>query len=213
MLKPVLSAVVAFGLLGGCAAIGALNEATDPLDVYELRAPADAPAARGAPQGIDLIVEVPNSGGAIDTDRILIRPSSTQVQYLPASRWTENAPVMIQTALVEGLERSGAFRYVGRRPLGPSGDYALVTNLSEFQAEILPEPQVAQVRIRLTARLVREDDAAVVRTRSFEAVVAATDTDTASVVAAFDQAASVVFAEVIGWVMDARGVARAAGGA
>ena len=59
-------------------------------------------------------MEVPSASGAIDTDRILVRPTPTQVAYLPDARWTAAAPVMLQSALVETFLRSNAFRYVGR---------------------------------------------------------------------------------------------------
>jgi cholesterol transport system auxiliary component len=43
---------------------------------------------------------------------------------------------MLQSALVETFLRSNAFRYVGRRPLGVSGDVALVTDLVDFGAVV-----------------------------------------------------------------------------
>ncbi len=206
MLKALLMSALAAVTLSGCGALGALSDASVPLDAYDLRSPSGAPVARGQAQAVDLIVEVPTASGALDTDRILVRPSSSQVQYLPGSRWTESAPVMIQTALVEGLERSGGFRYVGRRPLGSSGDYAIVSNLTDFQAEVADGSDTATIRIRLTARLVREEDASVVSTRVFEASGVSADTSNAAIVAAFDQATSGLYADVIGWVLQVRGI-------
>lgn len=201
-----LAGIALVGLLAGCSTLGALGDAGAALDAYELRAPSDGPVAAGGPRPIDLVVELPVAGGAINTDRILIRPQSTQVQYLPDARWIEPAPEMLQSALVAGLERSGGFRFVGRRPLGASGDVALVSNLTRFEAELAPGAEGALVTVRFTARLVREEDAAVLRTRSFEASAVAPDTGTATLVDAFDRATASVLREALDWVLRAQGL-------
>ena len=103
MLRSLPFAVVALLSLGGCSALDVLNQASAPLDVYEIRAPQTAQAARA--ERIDFIVEEPTASAVINTDRILVRPSSAQVQYLPDARWSETAPAMIRSAIVDGFER------------------------------------------------------------------------------------------------------------
>lgn len=207
MLRPLLLALAASVALTGCTAVGALNRASEPLDVYELRAPADLPVARGRPQAIDFVVEVPSASGVVDTDRILVRPTPAQVQYLPDARWSENAPVMVQTALVEGLERIGAFRFVGRRPLAASSDVALVSNMTEFHAEVAPEGGGALVRISLVARLVREADASVVARRTFSGVATVPDTSTAAILEGYSTASQQVLDQMLTWILTERRVA------
>ncbi|HBG97348.1 MAG: membrane integrity-associated transporter subunit PqiC [Rhodobacteraceae bacterium] len=202
---PVLALPILLAL-SGCSALGVLNRASAPQDVFELRAPATVPVARGRPQNVDLVVAEPAAGGALDTDGIMVRPSPSQIQYLEAARWSESAPVMWQTALVDGLERTGAFRYVGRRPLSEIGDYALVTSLSDFQAEIVPGAAGAVVRVTLTARLLREEDAAVLASRRFTDAVAIAETSDAAIIAGYVAVGQQVLAEVIGWVLSVRGV-------
>jgi cholesterol transport system auxiliary component len=199
MLRPLLLAL----LLPGCAAISALDRAAEPLDAYEIRAPQIA-AAR-APQGVHFVVEVPSASGAIDTESILVRPSPVQVQYLPDARWTEAAPVMIQTAIIDTFLSANAFRYVGRRPLGSSGDIALVSNLTEFGARTVPGGVV--VEMTLVARLVREDDAAVTASRTFTRSVAVSDTSDAAIVAGYEAVSNAVLSELAGWVLSVRGIA------
>lgn len=205
MFRSALAALSACTLLGGCAALGALGQAAEPQDAFQIQAPADGPVARGAPRAEDLIVEIPAASGAIDTDRILIRPQATQVQYLPDARWIEPAPLMIQSALVEGLERSGGFRFVGRKPLGASGDVALVSNLVDFHAALAPDTPGATVAVRLAVRLVREEDAAVISSRTFAAGATAPDTSTPALVDAYDRATSRVIGEAVSWVLNQRG--------
>ncbi|RSK32981.1 hypothetical protein EJA01_11745 [Rhodovulum iodosum] len=193
--------------LSGCAAVGALSRTNVPQNVYEIRAPATLPVARGRAQAIDFVVEVPAASGALDTESIMVRPSPTQIQYLPDARWSENAPVMLQTAMVDGFERTGAFRFVGRRPLSTSGDVALVTRLTDFHAALVPGTESAVVRVTLIARLVREDAASVVATRRFSAEVAVADLGNESILAGYDTAAGGVLSDLTEWVLATRRVA------
>ena len=209
MLRPMTLAALALFALSGCSAVGALNQASAPLDVYELRATEALPAARGGPQGIDFIVEEPTASGVINTDRILVRPSSAQVQYLPDARWSEAAPAMIRSALVESFERVGAFRFVGRQPLGLSGDLALVSNLTEFHVDVIPDGDTGTVRMTLVARLVREDDAQIVASRTFSRAVAVPDTSTPTIITAYEAAFRSLLSELTSWVLSARGISQA----
>ena len=202
MLRP-LPALLTALMLSGCSAISSLNSAAESLDAFELRAPAALPVA-GSPQAIDLVVEVPSAAGAIDTDRILVRPTPVQVAYLPDARWTAPAPVMLQSALDEAFLRTNAFRFVGRRPLGASGDVALVTDLVDFGAAVSGEGAVVQVT--LVARLVREEDAAITATRTFTRSVPVPDTRSATIIAGYEAATSALIADVAGWVLASRGI-------
>lgn len=206
MFRLSLLALIAAFALSGCAAIGALNQASAPLDVFQIRAPQSLPVARGRPQGIDFIVEPPAASGVIDTDRILVRPNATQIQYLPDARWSETAPAMLQTALVEGFERTGAFSFVGRRPLSTSGDVALVSNLTEFHAEIPTGAAAGTVRMTIIVRMVRESDTAILASRSFSRTVAVPDTGTPAIIAGFDAAAQEILRDLTLWVLASRGV-------
>ena len=84
-----------------------------------MKVPVQRITRRAAPR--DVIIELPTTSGALATDRIMIRPNRLQAQYLPESRWSEPAPVMVQTLMLRAVEATGAVRYVGREPLGVSG--------------------------------------------------------------------------------------------
>jgi cholesterol transport system auxiliary component len=202
MLRPLLALAIAASL-AGCSAISSLNSAAATLDAFELRAPTGVPVARSQ-QGIDFIVEIPAASGAIDSDRVLVRPTPTQVAYLPDARWTAAAPVMLQSALVETFLRSNAFRYVGRRPLGVSGDIALVSDLVDFGAEVRGDGAV--VEMTLIARLVREEDATITATRTFTRSVPVPDTRSPTILAGFEAASNALLTDVAAWVLATRGI-------
>jgi len=193
-------------LLSGCGAISALGEATTPLDAYELRAPTDGPVAQGRPLQRDLIIEIPTASGALDTDRIMIRPNPLQAQYLPRARWSDTTPVMLQTLMLRSIENTNALRYVGRRPLAGAGDFALISELTDFQAELDEETDTAMIRLRLVARIVRESDAAIVATRTFSSSALATDLETLGLVGSFNTAAEPLMREVSAWALASLGI-------
>ncbi|MFD1912807.1 ABC-type transport auxiliary lipoprotein family protein [Halodurantibacterium flavum] len=199
-----------FALLPGCAAISALS-GSDPLDVYDLR-PAPSLGVASARPTRDLVIEEPTTRGALATDRILIRPNPLQAQYLPDGRWSDETPALVQTQLVRAFEDTGALRYVGRRPLGLSGDYALLSEITDFQAELQPDGRSALVRIRLSARLVREADTGILGARVFEATALSASTDTLNIVSAFDTAAAALVPQIAAWGLGAMGIAARAPG-
>ena len=188
-------------LLPGCAALSALDDAADPLDVYELRTPAVQTATRRG--NTELVIEEPNASGALAVERIMIQPDPLQAQYLPGARWADTAPVMLQTLLVRSLTETGALGSVGRRPVGTLADYAVLSELTDFQAEVTNGSDGATVVVRLSFRIVRERDARVIATRTFSQSEGAADTDTGTIVAAFDRATSRLIAEAVPWILSA----------
>lgn len=201
----VLSGLATSGLaLSGCGALGL--GAGPTLDAFELQAPQDPPTARRT-LARDVVVELPDAGPALDIDRLLVRPNPVQAQYLPGARWTAAAPAMVQTLLLRTLQDANAFRFVGRRPLGPGADFALVSEMTDFQAELRENQPGAVVRMRLIARLVREADASVVASRSFTATAPVDSLETLPVVLAFNAATDAVMRDLSVWVLTRLGAA------
>ncbi|MCC1493753.1 ABC-type transport auxiliary lipoprotein family protein [Cognatishimia sp. F0-27] len=203
-LRPVLS-ILALCALSACSTLGALGDATTPLSVYELRAPEGAPVARGAALARDVIVELPTTSGVLSTDRILIRPNALEAQYLPEVRWGDEVPVMLQTLMLRALVNTGGVRYVGRRPLAGAGDFAIVTELVDFQAEVAADGESALVTMNMTSRMVRERDASIIASRTFTASALAPSTETTTIIAAFDTASDALLLDFAEWTMGALG--------
>jgi len=193
-------------LLGSCGAISALSGAATPADVLELQPPANLPVATRGPIPRDIIIEEPTTSGALATDRIMIRPGPLQAQYLPDVRWSEDAPVMLQTLMLRALDTTQAFQYVGRRPLGPGGDFAIVTELVDFQAELAPDGDSARVVVRMISRIVREQGLDIIATRTFAASAPAASIEDQDLAMAFDAAAGQVISEFTLWALASLGV-------
>lgn len=189
--------------LPGCGVMRALEGEPDR-DVFELRPPSDAPLKCGRGRLAELVIEPPKTRGTLDTERIMIRPSALQTQYLPDSRWGDTVPITLQTLLVRGFSVYDVWTHVGRAPLGNAGDYAIISEINDFNAEVTDDGAI--VKLNVAAQMVREADASVVSRGNFVATVPAASTKTADLVPAFDAAGQQLVTEMTAWGLKAVGV-------
>lgn len=192
-------------LLGGCAAIGTLNQASQSLPTFDLTAAAVPPSAQPGRSTRVLLVASPTASSAIATDRIVIKPNALQVAYLPDGRWIELAPVHVQALLVRSIANSGAVGFVGGDAAGPVPDFVLLTDLQTFQAELGPDGKPTRIAVRMTLTLVRDLDRRLVATRVFEASAPISSTQALPVAVAFDSAMRGILAEATRWTVGAMG--------
>ncbi len=186
-----LSAVLA---LGGCSLI-----ASDPPQLFDL-SPKNT-FDDGAPV-VDwqLVVEEPTTPNAINTDRIAVRPAQLEVQYFPGVKWTDRAPALVQTLMVESFENSGKIVGVGRRAIGLTGDYILTSELREFEA-VADGAGGASVVVRLVLKLVRQSSGGIIASTTAAATVAAASDKVPDIVVAFDTALGKVLKQSVNWVL------------
>jgi cholesterol transport system auxiliary component len=194
---PVLSLAL---LLGGCAALDALEVISrQPPQLYNITPKstfaADLPAVEA-----QLIVEVPTATAGLNTARIALRPTPTTLDYYAGAQWIDVVPVMVQNLLIESFDNSDRIDVLGRETVGVRADYALITHIREFQAEYpggLESPP--DVRVRLQVRLVELPRRTQVASTSADATVRARQVSTDAVVLAFDEAFGRTIKEVVEW--------------
>lgn len=176
-----------------------------PVQGFELRPTAPVKAARAL--NMELVIEEPETAGALATDRVLMRPSGIQAAYLPEAQWTEAAPLMIQTLIVRAMQQTGGYAYVGRKPLGLSADYAVLTELTDLQGELIPSPDGAtvQANVGLRAIVVRESDARVIGSKEFTATAPASDDSATAIATALDSAMQTLLPELTKWLLATTG--------
>ncbi len=199
--------ILGLGALPGCAALSALQGEPDR-DLYELRTPTQAPTGCGRANINQLVVELPKTRGTLDRDRIMIRPSVLQTQYLPDAQWGDTVPVTLQNLLVRSFSPYDAFTHVGRAPLGTAGDFALISEIRDFNAEVAGKGAI--VRLSVDAQLVREMDASVAARGSFSATATAPSTRTEDLIPAFDAAGRELLGQMTDWGLRGVGVNPAA---
>ena len=149
-----------------------------------------------------LIIEEPIAAGGLDTSRVAVRPRSTELKYLADARWTERAPKMIQTLLVESFENTGKIVAVGRQSIGLRSDYNLKTELREFQAETDETTRVTKVRVRINVKIVQQPKRIIIGSKSFEHLeVVQNSGGIKDIVTAFDEATGRVFKHIVEWTL------------
>ena len=149
-----------------------------------------------------IVVAEPLAAGGLDSNRIALRPTSTELKYYARARWTERAPKMIQTLLVESLENSNRIVSVGRQAIGLRSDYDLKTELREFQAEYFGSAgDNPNIRVRLNSKIIAQPRQTIIASRSFESYLPAPGSDIGSIVVGFDEALGKVLKHTVEWTL------------
>jgi cholesterol transport system auxiliary component len=193
------SLLVAF-LVGGCADV---LPGRGPLPHLYVLSPKttfapDLPAVRW-----QLAIEEPIASSGLDTQQIALANHPLETQYFAQARWTERAPQMVQTLMVETFENSGRILAVGRQALTIRADYQLQTDLREFQAEYFNGAKTPVAHVRLNAKLVKHPRREIVASRTFEERIPATSNEMLAIVAAFDDALGRVLKRLVEWTLGA----------
>jgi len=186
----------------GCSA--AITGAGDPPRIFTVNAKsgfsADLPRVEW-----QLEIPVPNAPQGLNTQRIALRRTPVTLEYYANSTWSDAAPELVQTVLVQTFENAGRIAGVGRDSTRFRADYMLATELRDFQADYDTTGGAPQVSVRLVARLVRVQDRAIVAGQVFAQTVRADGTGIDRVAHAFDEALGQLSRQVVEWTLRAPG--------
>jgi len=186
--------------LGGCG--GLLPKVNEPIPLYTLT------AVKQYDQNLpkadwQLVVGTPVASADLDTTRIALTREPGVVEYFAKGAWADNAPILLQTKLIESFEASGSIVAVGRDAAGLRPDYVLQSELRDFEAEY-NGGEVPTVQLRLVAKLVRMPDRRIVTSITVDQQVPAAGASLNQIVAAFDRAAGEAFEQVVVKVLTAK---------
>ena len=184
--------------LGGCSAISTLNDATKPLDTYDL-SPVAGPG-RGARRARTLLVARPQATAALTSDRIMIKPDALSITYLPDARWSDEVPAIVQTLLIRSISGTGRVAYVGQRDGGPIPDRALLSRVDAFEVVTLPDGAL-QARIDMDLTVINDADQRIVGSRRFAETAPVAGDDPRVIVAAFQTVLNTLLPEMSDWAV------------
>src|SRR4051812_24090334 len=105
-----------------------------------------------------LVIERPVASSGLNSQRIALQRSPVTVDYFARANWTDSAPLLVQTLLIESFENTGKIAAVTRETSQLRADYILQTELREFQAEYDKSNAPPEVRVRLNGKLIRMPD-------------------------------------------------------
>jgi cholesterol transport system auxiliary component len=151
-----------------------------------------------------LIVETPIAAAGLNTSRIALQRSPVTLEYYANANWTDIAPLMVQTLLIESFENSGKIVAVSRESTTLRADYLLKTELREFQAEY-DGSGPPRARVRINAKLARMPDRAIIGSYTVERMERAQTGDLPAIALAFDEALGGAMRRVVEWSLTAPG--------
>ena len=184
-------------LLAGCSSL--LNVQRQPFTTYSPRYHAAAASEPGPRVGWQLAVETPLASDALETARMLVMPTPGVIEVFPNARWRDPAPALLRSLVVQGFEQSGRIVGVGSSASGMRADYALATDLHDFQLEIRDGAPHAVIRFQ--ARLLDYTTNRVLAAQAFAADAPAAGADAASAFAAFESAFGTIVPQLVDWTL------------
>jgi cholesterol transport system auxiliary component len=194
-------------LLAGCGGV-----LTDPPKRELFRVSPKFTFPAGLPHvAAQLLVATPTAPAGLDTDRIALSRSPVSLDYFADVQWADRAPYLIQTALVDGFEKSAAMPAVGPDRGGLRADFVLETAIGDFAA-IYDSPNGApRISVRLTAKLVRMPERKIVAQIAVSREVNAAANAVPDVVRAFDAALGGAVEEIVTWTVTNRALSERPG--
>jgi cholesterol transport system auxiliary component len=183
-------------LLAGC---GLLSEA--PKRQIYRTSPAPAFTATLPHVAAQLLVAMPTAPAGLDTERIALSRAAVSLDYFADAQWADRLPFLVQTAVVEGFEKSAAIPAVGPESLGVRADFVLEIAIGDFQA-IYDSPDGApRIVVRFNAKLVRIPERRIIAQMSVSREAKAAANAMPEIVRAFDQALGGAIEQIVTWTV------------
>jgi cholesterol transport system auxiliary component len=196
MRAPRILALAMLGpLLVGCGSV--LPKPPPEPDLYTLTAPAPPDPAKSR-HPVQILVALPQSTAALDSVRIALTQSPTSFEYYADAAWTDHAPSMLQSLLVETLERTGLFAAVARSSSNLRADETLISDLRHFEAEY--RGGAPQARVEIDFKLVKTPEGSIIAEKDFSATAPASTNTVSAVVEALNNATHQVLSQVGPWI-------------
>jgi cholesterol transport system auxiliary component len=178
------------GLLGGGA----------PVHLYRLTPKSTYPPNLPH-RSVQLLINEPFAPAGLDKSRIALSRSPVSIDYFADSEWTDRAPLLVQTAILQSFENSKAITAIAREAVGLRADFILETEIRHFEAVYDSPNGPPEIWVAIIVRLVNPASREVVAQTSFERRERASANDVSSIVLAFDEALGGVMKEIVVWTV------------
>ncbi len=148
-----------------------------------------------------LLIATPTAPAGLDSRRIALSRSPVSLDYFADAEWTDRLPFLVQTALVEGFEKSAAIPAVGPDSGGLRADFVLDSAIGDFAAIYDSPDGPPRISVRLDAKLVRMPERRIVARHSVSREERAAANALPDIVRAFDRALGGAVEEVVTWTV------------
>lgn len=154
----------------------------------------EGPSARNR----QILVAVPTALKALGSDQVVVRPTTSEIQYLGKAQWGDTLPNIVQAKLVQAFEATGSLGGVGKPGEGLAIDYQVVTTLRAFEVRT-SGPATAVVEI--FAKIVNDRNGTVRAQQVFRATAPVSGAGGPAFVAGLDAAFARVTADIVAWTL------------
>ncbi len=162
------------------------------------------PAPSGGPRvGWSLAVTLPEANDAFDSNRIAISRSSQTLDYFADAVWPDRLTQLVQTSLVDALEKSGRIDQVSPDTAGLHANLLLQTQIVNFEARYDQPDAAPTAVVKIEARLVTNRNREIVSHLVASQEVQAGANTIPAAVDALDRAFGAVLGQIVGWVLSA----------
>jgi len=186
--------------IAGCGGLQLLPTPMQP-QLYVLRPEITPPA--GMPVRWRLAVATPDASASLDTERIALSRSSTTMDYFANAAWTDRLPAIVQKLLIQTFDASNRIIAVERDTSGTENDYALETEIRDFEARYDSPAGAPQILVTIQAKLARMPQREIVASLNVTQQAQASANTLDPIVIAFNQAAGAAIAQIANWTLNA----------
>ena len=191
----VLAAVLSGAFtLGACG--GVFESDLPAAQAYILRIPPRAAVPPSANPFGSVLLQRPEAGPGLDSDRIALLRSDNRFDFYAASRWAAPAPDLVESLIVEALRATGNFSAVfdDTAPFAPR--YNLRVTLRRFEADYTSGGHAPTVHVVLDCTLGRHRDRELLASFTAEGSALASEDRLNAVVAAFEAALATAVGQI-----------------
>jgi len=183
--------------LGACS--GNIIGPNDPSAIFVL-----APDLHDLPKlekvSWQLAIARPTTSQSLNTQRIALT-RGVNMDYFANAEWTDTAPQLLQSLLLEAFEKSHAIPAVATDLEGVHAEYILETELRDFEARYDASDAPPSCVIGVTVKLVKTLGRDVVAMQEIRKETTAKANTVQDVVAAFDVSMSAILADIVEWTV------------
>jgi len=186
------------------AACGSLDKLLGPPEapqIYALRPAVPAAQPGGAKVGWALSILKPDASSNLDSSRIALAKSDTQLDYYANAAWPDRLPDLVQTALLAGFEASGRIDAVSRGEDALHSDYELSTDLRDFEARYATPGGVPDVAVTIIAHMADARSRKIVANLAVSLTQPAAANSVDSVVQAFNVTLAKAIDQITQWAL------------
>jgi cholesterol transport system auxiliary component len=152
-------------------------------------------------RSVQLLINEPLAPAGLDKSRIALSRSPVSIDYFADSEWTDRAPLLVQTAILQSFENSKAITAIDRESVGLRADFILDPEIRHFEAVYDSANGPPEIWVAINVRLVNPSSRDVVAQTLFERRERASANDVPSIVMVFDEALGGVMKEIVVWTV------------